>query len=244
MKEINAFGKIVVEDAVHCMPSKYDGKWIGDTNNLCAFSFYATKNITTGEGGMLTGPTELLDRARMMALHGMSRGAWQRFAKGGSFEYDVPQPGFKYNMTDIASSIGLVQLRRLDELYAKRMEIVRFYDEAFKGFKYLHALKVKPGRQSAHHLYSIQLNLETLKIDRNQFYTEMAERNIGCSVHYKPVHLMSYYSKKYNLKPSDFPNATAVYERLLALPLSSRMTTQDAADVVEAVQDVCKKFAK
>lgn len=244
MAAINSMGFAVVEDAAHCMPSKINQKWVGDTKNLCAFSFYATKNMTTGEGGMLTGDADLIEKSRSIALHGMTRNAWQRFSKGGSFEYDVERPGFKYNMTDVLASIGLVQLRRLSELYEKRMSIVNFYNENFRDFGFLRALSVKSDRQSSHHLYVVLLELERLKIDRQQFFAEMAERNIGCSVHYKPVHMMSYYAKKYNLKPSDFPNAAKAYERMIALPLSSKMSLADAQDVVDAVQDICKKHSR
>lgn len=234
----------VIEDAAHCMPSKIGDKWVGDTQNLTAFSFYATKNITTGEGGMLTGNEELVNKSRMIALHGLSRGAWNRFGKGGSWKYDVPSPGFKYNMTDILASIGLVQLKRLDELYDRRMKVVNFYLDAFKDNPYFNMLKVKPGYQSSWHLFIIFLNTERLKIGRDQFVVELQEQNIGCSVHYTPVHLMSYYAKKYGWKPTDFPVALRTFERMLSLPLSSKMTTQDAADVVEAVNGLCRKHAR
>jgi dTDP-4-amino-4,6-dideoxygalactose transaminase len=244
MEKINSFGLTVVEDAAHCNPSKIGDKWIGNTNNLVAYSFYATKNITTGEGGMLTGKPELIDHAKQLALHGMSRGAWQRFAKGGNWEYDVPEPGFKYNMSDILASIGLVQMRRLPELYERRMNIVNFYNDTFRDSKFLKTLKVKKGVQSSHHLYVILLELEKLKIDRNQFIVEMHERNIGTSVNYKPVHMMSYYAKKYDLKPQDFPNAYAAFPRMVSLPLSPKMSLQDAGDVVEAMDSIFKKHAR
>lgn len=244
MAAINAMGPAVVEDAAHCMPSKIGGKWIGDTKNLCAFSFYATKNMTTGEGGMLTGDPTLLHEAKRLGLHGMSHDAWNRFSKGGSYDYDVPSPGFKYNMTDILAGLGLVQLRRLDELYEKRMSIVKFYDENFRDSSMMRVPKVKSDRQSSHHLYVILLELERLKIDRLQFVQELAGRNIGSSVHYKPVHMMSYYAKKYGIKPKDYPNACDAYERMVSLPLSSKLTLADAQDVVDAVKDIFKKFAR
>lgn len=244
MAAINAMGPLVVEDAAHCMPSKIAGQWIGDSKNLCAFSFYATKNMTSGEGGMLTGEASLLHEAKRLGLHGMSHDAWNRFSKGGNFDYDVPSPGFKYNMTDILAGIGLVQLRRLGELYERRMSIVRFYDENFKGSAFLRTPRVKADRQSSHHLYVILLELERLKIDRLQFVQELAARNIGCSVHYKPVHMMSYYAKKYGLRPQDHPNSLDAYQRMVSLPLSSKMTISDAQDVVDAVQEIFKKFSR
>lgn len=248
MEKINSLAgsakAFVIEDAAHCMPSKIGKKWVGDSDNLCAFSFYATKNMTTGEGGMLTGSPELLDKARMMALHGMSKGAYDRFKKGGNWKYDVPQPGFKYNMTDIASAMGLVQLGRLDELYERRLKIVEFYDKAFKNSQDLQTLRVKPGYQSSYHLYPIFLNLEKLKIDRDEFIVQLTERNIGSGVHYQPVHMHSYYAKKYGWKPESFPNAARAFERMLSIPLSSAHTIEDAADVVEAVEDIFKKFKR
>lgn len=237
-------GAVVVEDAAHCMPSKIGTEWIGASKNLTAFSFYANKNMTTGEGGMLTGDPELVSEARVLALHGMSRGAWNRFAKGGSWRYDVPLPGFKYNMTDILASLGIVQLRRLDELYERRMKIVNFYLEAFKDHKFVKHLRVKPGNQSSWHLFVIQLELDRLTVERDQFISELQEANIGCSVHYTPVHMLSYYAKKYGFKPESFPNAKSVFERMLSLPLSSRMSLEDARDVVDAVNEICKRHAR
>lgn len=240
MNKINSFGLPVMEDAAHC-PAKIGDKWVGNTKNLCAFSFYATKNITTGEGGMLTGPQDLLDQAKQLGLHGMSRNAWSRFNKGGSFEYDVPAPGFKYNMSDILASIGLIQLRRLNELYERRMQIVKFYDEAFKGSQYLKTLAQKRGYQSSHHLYVLLLELEKLKIDRAQFVAELSDLNIGSSVHYKPIHMMSYYAKKYGWRPESFPIAARAYERMVSIPLSSKMTVDDARDVVDAIEKIIKR---
>ncbi len=239
-------GVAVVEDAAHCMPSKVGDTWIGSnaTPNLTLFSFYATKNITTGEGGMITGPKEMIDQARSLALHGMSANAWDRFKKGGSWKYDVPEPGYKYNLTDIASALGIVQLSRLQELYDLRMKIVKFYDETFRDGKFLVGLKTRKGVQSSHHLYVVQLNLEMLSINRDDFMNQLSERNIGTSVHYQPVHLFSYYAKKYGWKPESFPNALRASQRMLSLPLSSKMTLQDAADVVSAVEEVCAKFKR
>ena len=248
MDAINAIAKkhnlVVVEDAAHCMTSKLGDKWVGNSQNLTAFSFYATKNITTGEGGMLTGPTELLDVCRRMALHGLDKNAWARYAKGGSWKYDVPQPGFKYNMPDILAAIGVEQLKRMDELYESRKKIVKFYDEAFKNSPYVKTLKVKPGFQSSHHLYVLFLQAEKLKISRDEFITQMQELNIGTSVHFIPLHIFSYYSKKYGWKPQDFPNAYKAFEQMVSIPLSSALTLQDAKDVVEAIETIFASAAQ
>ena len=239
-----ASGLAVIEDAAHCLPSKIDGKFVGSGDNLTVFSFYATKNITTGEGGMITGPEVLIEQARMLALHGMSKNAWDRFAKGGTWKYDVPAPGYKYNLTDIASALGLVQLERIGELYARRLKIMQFYEEAFAGNKYLVPLKTRAGVQSSYHLYVIQLNLETLSIGRDEFINALSERNIGTSVHYAPIHTHSYYAKKYGWKPESFPNAYRAFTRMLSLPLNSKMDVCDAADVVNAVEDICARFKR
>ena len=248
MDRINALAQggncLVVEDAAHCMPSKIGGKFVGSGKNLTAFSFYANKNMTTGEGGMITGPKDLVDECRVLALHGMTRNAWDRFAKGGTWKYDVPAPGYKYNMTDIAAAMGVVQLNRIDELYDKRMKLVKFYDKSFAGSQFITTLKVKPGFQSAHHLYVIFLNLEKLSLDRDDFITQMTERNIGSSVHYTPVHMLSYYAKKYGWKPESFPNAHRAFLRMISIPLSSKLTIKDAEDVVQAIEDICLKFKR
>ncbi len=248
MDRINAMAAkhnlVVIEDAAHCMPSKIGDLSVGATKNLTCFSFYANKNMTTGEGGMLTGPKELLEKARVLALHGMSRNAWKRFEKGGSWRYDVPAPGFKYNMSDILASIGIVQLGKLDGFYRRRCEIAARYDKAFKESMTLKPLTVLEGFQTSYHLYVVQLNLEKLSIDRDQFIVELAERNIGCSVHYVPIHMHSYYQNKYGFKPVDFPHAFGAFQRILSLPLSPRHRDQDIDDVIAAVNEVGEKFKR
>ncbi|MGE4130480.1 MAG: DegT/DnrJ/EryC1/StrS family aminotransferase [Bdellovibrionales bacterium] len=247
MAKINSFGTdktFVLEDAAHCMPSRIGEKPVGASGNLTAFSFYANKNMTTGEGGMLTGTPDLIDQARMMALHGMSKGAYDRFNKGGQWRYDVPEPGFKYNMTDMAAAIGLAQLSRLDELYKRRMAMVETYNRELASSDVVQIPKVKKGYQSSYHLYFVQLNLDRLKLTRDEFLVQMQERNIGCSVHYLPIHMLSFYAKKYGWKPGSFPVAEKAFERLVSLPLSSRYTPADAMDVVEAIHDIGKKFRR
>jgi dTDP-4-amino-4,6-dideoxygalactose transaminase len=196
--------------------------------------------MTTGEGGMATASVELIDKMRTLALHGMTRNAWNRFAKGGSWKYDVEIPGYKYNLTDIASAMGIVQLKRLEELYASRMKIVNRYNEAFRGSEFIRVPKVRAGVQSAHHLYIILLELDRLKIDRDQFISELTERNIGTSVHYTPIHMLSYYAKKYGWKPESFPHAHRAFQSMISIPLSSKMSVKDADDVINAVDDVIK----
>lgn len=241
---------VVVEDAAHALPAKYKGCTIGcppatcDLQLMTCFSFYATKNLTTAEGGMLTAPPELIDEARIWSLHGMSRDAWKRYSAEGSWFYEVVQPGFKYNMTDIQAAIGLHQLCKLPKFHARRREIVRRYNEAFSQLEELQTPTERPEVEHAWHLYVIRLNLERLSINRARFIDELRLRNIGTSVHFIPIHLHPYYRDKYGYKPEDFPIAYREYQRIVSLPLYPRMSDQDVSDVIEAVSDIIKNYRK
>ena len=240
-------GLAVIEDAAHSLPARYRGRMIGapkpgfDQPNLVAFSFYATKNVTTGEGGMLTGPPELLEEARVWSLHGMSRDAFKRYTSDGSWRYDVVLPGFKYNMPDVQAAIGLHQLKRLDAMQRRRRAIVAQYDEALGALEELERPVERPEVESAWHIYLLRLHPDRLKIDRGQFIEELRKRNIGTSVHFIPVHEHSYYRERYGFKPLDFPVAHGEFERMLSLPLSPAHSDQDVADVIEAVTDVVRQ---
>lgn len=237
-------GIIVLEDAAHALPASYKGRRIGSSGNPVAFSFYATKNLTTAEGGMLTGDPEFIERARVLSLHGMSRDAWKRYDKGGSWYYEVVAPGFKYNMTDIQASLGLWQLRKLEAFQRRRREVVKKYNEAFQQVEALETPVERPEVEHAWHLYVLRLRLEALRIDRNRFIDELKARNIGTSVHFIPIHLHPYYRDKYGYKPEDFPVAYANYQRMLSLPLNPRLTDEDVADVIEAVLDVVRVYQR
>ena len=239
----------LVEDAAHALPASWGGHRVGSMGDLgvpraAAFSFYATKNLTTGEGGMLTATPDLLNEARLWSLHGMSRDAWNRYGQGGSWRYDVVRPGFKGNMTDIAASLGLVQLRRLPEFHRRRLEIVHRYDRAFGDES---AVEVPTGDRngdSAWHLYTIRLDLEQLSVSRDGFIDEMAARNIGCSVHFTPVHQLSYYEDRYGFAPESFPVASNEFRRLVSLPLHPLLTDDDVEDVTAAVIDTVEAFRR
>ncbi len=209
---------------------------------LTCFSFYATKSLTTGEGGMLTGPEDLLERARILSLHGMNRDAWKRYSSEGSWYYEVVAPGFKYNLTDVAAALGLHQLRKLPRSQARRREIVKRYDEAFSSRPELQTPVSRPEVEHAWHLYVIRLNLSRLAISRNQFIEELKSRNIGTSVHFIPIHLHPYFREKFGYRPDEFPVALHEYERLVSLPLNPRMTDDDVEDVIAAVRQVIKRF--
>ncbi len=240
-------GLAVVEDAAHALPARHRGRMIGaprqgfDFPNLVAFSFYATKNLTTGEGGMLTGPLDLIDDARVWSLHGMSRDAFKRYTSDGSWRYDVVLPGFKYNMPDIQAAIGLHQLRRLDAMQKRRRAIVAQYDEALGELEELDRPVERDNIESAWHIYLLRLRLDRLRINRDAFIEALRARKIGTSVHFIPVHEHSYYRERYGFKPDDFPVAQREFERMLSLPLSPAHTDQDVADVIEAVTEVVRQ---
>ena len=239
-----AEGAFVLEDAAHALAARYKGRMVGTIGTATAFSFYATKNLTTGEGGMLTADADLIAKARMWSLHGMSRDAYNRYSAEGSWFYEVVLPGFKCNMTDIQASLGLQQLKKLPRFQARRREIVHRYQEAFRGRCELQVPTERPNVESAWHIYALRLNLETLKIDRNQFIEEMKARNIGTSVHFIPIHLHPYYRDKYGYRPVDFPVAFENYERLVSLPLHPRLSEPDVDDVIEAVLDILKRHGR
>jgi dTDP-4-amino-4,6-dideoxygalactose transaminase len=240
----------VVEDAAHALPAAHAGRRVGSFANLypfpvlTCFSFYATKNLTTAEGGMLTGLPGLIDEARVWSLHGMSRDAWDRYEAKGSWYYEVIRPGFKYNLTDIQAALGLHQLRKLARFQSRREEIVRQYNEGLQGFEELSLPTKRPEVEHAWHLYVVRLNLDRLSITRDQFIEELKERRIGTSVHFIPVPQHPYYRDKYGYRPEDFPVASREFRRIISLPLNPRMSDRDVADVIEAVGEVVQKFRR
>jgi len=233
-------GLFVVEDAAHATGSLYGSIRIGaGTSAAVAFSFYATKNLSTGEGGMVTcRDPNLRERMRVMSLHGISHDAWERQGAKDTWDYDVVECGFKYNMSDISAAIGLVQLTRIDEMNARRAAIAHAYNEAFAGMA---RLELPPDSSIATHawqLYILRLNLDRLTVDRSQFIAEMRRRGIGCSVHFKPIPMHPYYRDRLELRD---PCARAIneYPRLVSLPLSSRLSDAEVARVIAAVEDIC-----
>jgi len=234
----------VIEDAAHALPAAYKGRMIGSEEYPVAFSFYATKNLTTGEGGMLTGTPDFIDHARVLSLHGMSRDAWRRYAKGGSWRYDVVEAGFKYNMSDLQAGIGLAQLRKLGDFQRRRREVVQAYRDAFAPCDALELPVERPEVQHAWHLYVLRLRLETLRIDRDAVLQELSARNIGTSVHFIPIHLHPYYRDRYRYDPTRFPVAGDAFERMLSLPLHPGLTDADVGCVTEAVVDIISRFRR
>jgi dTDP-4-amino-4,6-dideoxygalactose transaminase len=237
-------GIYIVEDAAHALPARIGDRRIGSGKNLTAFSFYATKNITTGEGGMLTGPEELIEKARILSLHGMSRNAYLRYHSQGNWFYEVTEPGYKYNMTDIQASLGIAQLKKLRKFQERRREIVARYHSAFSGREELIVPVEREGVEHAWHLYPLRLRLSTLKISRDQFIDELRKRNIGTSVHFIPVHLHPYYREKYGYNPEDFPVAYESFQQIFSLPLHPALSDEDVEDVIEAVLDLLKQYRR
>jgi dTDP-4-amino-4,6-dideoxygalactose transaminase len=228
----------VVEDAAHALPARYKGRMVGAMGTLTAFSFYATKNLTTAEGGMLTGDPDLIERARLWSLHGMSHDAYKRYSAEGSWYYEVLLPGFKCNMTDIQASLGLQQLKKLPAFQERRREVVNIYNEAFQNMPELQIPVERPEVESALHLYVLRLNLEHLTIDRSRFVEELKARCIGTSVHFIPIHLHPYYRDKYGYRQEDFPGAFENYKRIVSLPLHPRLSEEDVERIINAVKEV------
>jgi perosamine synthetase len=237
------YGLVMVDDAAHALPATLDGRKVGAMGCPTAFSFYATKTLTTGEGGMLTTDDDAIAaRARMMALHGITRDAWKRYTASGSWFYEVADAGFKYNLTDIAAALGRVQLRRLHEMGEGRARVAARYQAAFAQLDAVEPPVTRPGIGHAWHLYALRLRLERLSIDRARFIQELKERQIGTSVHFIPLHRQPFYAGKYGYTAAQFPVAEAVYPRLVSLPIYSRMSDGDVDSVIAAVADVAERF--
>ena len=228
----------VVEDAAHALPTTSEGRLVGTLDSdATVFSFYANKTITTGEGGMLvTRDAALAKRAKLMRLHGMNRDAFDRYtAKVPSWHYEVVAPGFKYNLTDIASALGIHQLRRAQAFYEQRCRLAAAYDEAFADLPVVLPPKGQPGQQHAWHLYVLRLG-DRAGVDRDRFIERLFEQGVGCSVHYIPLHLHRYWRDRYALRAEMFPHSQHAYERMVSLPLYTRMTVVDVERVAAAVR--------
>lgn len=238
-------GLRVVEDAAHALPTGYRGRRVGTIGDATAFSFYATKNLTTGEGGMVTtADPALARRVSTMRLHGLSKDAWKRYTAEGSWHYDVMAPGFKANMTDPAAAIGLAQLAKVEAMAARRAEIAARYSAVFAAVDGLDTPWVNPEGEHAWHLYLLRLRSEALAIDRAAFIQELTARNIGTSVHFIPLHLHSGYRRQLGHDPEVFPVATAEYERVISLPIYAAMSDEDVEDVIAAVADVAHQASR
>ncbi|MFO1337503.1 MAG: DegT/DnrJ/EryC1/StrS family aminotransferase [Burkholderiaceae bacterium] len=231
-------GLKVVEDAAHALPTTHGGQLVGTLgSDATVFSFYANKTMTTGEGGMLvTRDAALADRARVMRLHGMSRDAFDRFtAKVPSWYYEIVAPGFKYNLTDIAAALGLHQLARIEAFWQRRVELAAAYREALAGLPLLLPPEAPAGDRHAWHLYAVQL-AEGAPIGRDALIEQLYADGIGCSVHYIPLHRHPYWRERYGLRDESFPHSQHAFERMLSLPLYTRMGDADVARVAGSLR--------
>lgn len=239
-------GLAVIEDAAHALPAAYQDRPIGSSHRegvpwTVCFSFYATKNMTTGEGGMLTSSPEVVDEARVWANHGMSRGAHRRYRSDGSWAYDVDRAGFKYNMMDIQAALGIGQLKCLPDFAARRREIAATYSEELASLDLIELPVETEGYSHAWHLYVIRLHQNKLAIDRDEFIAELRTLNIGTSVHFIPIHMLGYYENRYGYSADAYPVASREFHRAISLPIYPRMSEEDVRDVIDAVITVANK---
>lgn len=232
----------VIEDAAHAFPASYKGKAIGSIGDYTCFSFYATKNITTGEGGMVTtDDPDQADRIRRMSLHGLSRDAWKRYTNQGSWYYDIVAPGFKYNLTDMAAALGLTQLHKAERFWKTRERYAALYAEEFRDLPEITPLMIHDDVQHAWHLYVIQLDLDRLRISRQAFIEGLQQKQIGCSVHFIPLHLHPYYRETGQYSRADFPVASQAFDQMVSLPLYSKMSEEDVHRTIQVVRELILK---
>ena len=244
--DVGAFGRLaeghglaVIEDAAHCAEGIAQGARVGTTADYTCFSFYATKNLTTGEGGMLTtGSADAAARIRIAALHGMSRDAWERYSNPRGADYDVVMPGFKYNMMDLQAAIGLHQLAALEENLRRREAIWTRYDEGFADLPVERPAPIEAGSRHARHVYTILVDPARCGMDRSALAAALADRGIATSRHFKALHLMTFYAERYRLRRGQFPNAERISDQTVSLPLFPTMTGDEVDAVIDHVRGV------
>lgn len=238
-------GLTVIEDAAHALPAKYKGQSIGTLSPMTAFSFYATKTLTTGEGGMVTtDDASLADRIGLMRSHGMSRDAWKRYSAEGTWRYAITEAGYKYNLTDPQAALGIVQLSHCEEMQQRRREIAEAYERGLGSLGVYRTPQTAEDVQHAWHLYVVLIEPAALRIHRDQVIEELRQRGIGTSVHFIPLHLHPYYQKMWGYRPGDFPVAEAYFDRCISLPIYPRMTNEDVDYVIEALHDIYSQFRR
>lgn len=245
-------GLWIVEDAAHAFPAAWrrdsDAPWQRcgeETGTITAFSFYANKTITTGEGGMAaTADAGLAERMRLMSLHGLSRDAWDRYSGGKSWDYRIIAPGYKYNMTDVAAAIGIHQLARAEEMRQKREAVALTYLDALSDVTEIELPPTDSNRLHAWHLFPVRLRLDMLSLDRDRFIDELRDLGIGCSVHWRPLHCHPYYQERFGFTPENFPTASAQFDRLVSIPIFSNMTEDEVGRVVAAIRRLAHTFRR
>jgi perosamine synthetase len=233
----------VIEDAAHALPTRYHDRMVGTLGDITCFSFYATKTLTTGEGGMATTENpELAERMRILSLHGISKDAWKRYTAEGTWFYDILETGYKYNLTDVQAALGLAQLAKCDSMRERRAAIASRYTEAF-GRSEAYTTPPSPEHtQHAWHLYVLQVKPDVLRIDRNRVIDELKKRGIGTSVHFIPLHLHSLYQQQLGYRTGQFPNAEERFEGSISLPIYPGLTEQDTERVIEALRGIAHEY--
>lgn len=237
------YGTFILEDAAHALEANSNVGKVGDTNHAAAFSFYANKNITTGgEGGALaTNDSVLAEKVRKLSLHGISKDGWKRFKMGGSWRYDISDLGFKYNMTDIAASIGNWQLNHFQKWYKRRINIVNKYIEGLKSIEGITTPSININEHACH-LFVIRIVPECWSISRDDLIHKINENRIGTSVHYTPVHMHSYYQRKYGFQPGDYPIAKQLSEQVITLPLYPLLKNNEIDYIISTLYDLWNKY--
>jgi dTDP-4-amino-4,6-dideoxygalactose transaminase len=249
MDEFRQFARrkkvLLFDDAAHALGASLKGKMIGAIGDGSAFSFYATKNLTTGEGGMVvTNRKALAEKVRLLSLHAMSKGAWKRYASGGSWRYRLVDLGYKYNMPDLAASLGLAQIRKFDRMQTQRRRAAERYLANFSGCEHLKLPGQNPEAMHAWHLFLLRLQLPTLKINRDRFISELNRSGIGCSVHFIPLFMHDYYRRRLGVSRKGFPNAYKAYKEVITLPLFPSIKQSEVDYVSEVVLTLCKKHGR
>lgn len=235
----------VIEDAAHALPARCQGRMVGTLGDITCFSFYATKTITTGEGGMATTHNEeWAEKMRVLSLHGITREAVNRYTPTGSWYYEIEHAGYKYNLTDVAAALGLSQLKKSEMFGGIRAHYAELYHDGLRGIPELRLPSVRDGDSHAWHLYVIQLELERLRIGRNEFIEHLKKKGIGVSVHFIPLHLHSFYRKTYGYRQDDLPIASQAYERVISLPIYPKMNESDVYYVIDAIKDIVREFRR
>ena len=238
-------GLVVIEDAAHAVGAEYKGKRIGSVADMTAFSFYATKNITSGEGGALTtNNPEWAERVQIMALHGISRDAWKRYGTGGYAHWDILAPGYKYNMFDLQGALVLSQLAKIERFHERRLALKARLDAGLRDLPELAFPAERAHRVHAHHLYPIIVRVEELSADRDTIMNAIQAENVGIGIHFRAVHLHPFYEQTFGFRRGMFPRAEYYSDRTISLPLYPRMTDAEADDVVAAVRKVVARYRR
>ena len=230
-------GLQLIEDCAHAIETTYKGKHVGTFGEFGCFSFYVTKNVATGEGGMVLTPREeAANRLKILALHGMSKDAWKRFTDEGYKHYQVVECGFKYNMMDIQAALGIHQLRRVEANWRRRQEIWQIYQRAFQDLPLTLPAPPEEGTRHAYHLYTVLVDSERTGVSRDAFMGALTAENVGVGVHYRSIPVQPYYAERFGWKPEDYPNSVSIGEQTVSLPLSAKLTDEDVHDVIQAVR--------